>query len=111
MLSIKRNGIEITRGDSVRFRIRFTSRELAEGTRAVFTVKATPWEPARPEIEKQVDIVDNAANILLEPWETDIMPGFYVWDIRLHEPAEDGRVDVITPMEYAAFRVMEAIGE
>lgn len=111
VLRIERNNIEITRGDSVRFMIRLKNRELAEGTQAVFTVKGTPWEPARPEIEKVIDVVDNQVSVILEPYETDLTPGHYVWDLRLKEPAADGCTEVLTPMEYAAFKVLEAIGE
>lgn len=111
VLRIEGKSIEITRGDSVRFMIRLKNRELADGTQALFTVKGTPWEPARPEIEKLIDVVDGMVSVVLEPYETDLTPGHYVWDLRVKEPAADGRTDVLTPMEYAAFKVREAIGE
>lgn len=111
VLRIEGNSVEITRGDSVRFMIRLKNRELAEGTQAVFTVKGTPWEPARPEIEKVIDVVENQVSVVLESYETDLTPGHYVWDLRLKEPAADGHNDVLTPMEYAVFKVREAIGE
>lgn len=110
MLRIDRNGITITRGDSERFVITCEGRELAEGTKAVFTVKGTPWEPCRPDIEKIIDVIDGKVNVILEPEDTDITPGHYVWDLRLKEPDENG-MNVITPMAYAAFHVLEALGE
>ena len=110
MLEINGHGITVTRGDSVRFAIKCTERDLAEGTKAVFTVKSTPWEPCRPDIEKNCDVIDGLVHVILNPIDTDIVPGNYVWDVRLKEPAEDN-TNVLTPMMYAAFRVVEAIGE
>lgn len=110
MLKINGYNVELTRGDSVRFMIRLMERKLAEGSKAVFTVKDTPWEPCMPAIEKELDVTDGRVSVVLEPYETDITPGHYVWDLRVKEAAEDG-VHVLTPMEYAAFVVKEAIGE
>lgn len=110
MLRIERNGLAITRGDSFRLMIRLGGRELAEGTQALFTVKDTPWEPCAPVIEKLIDVMDHSVSVVLAPEETDITPGHYVWDLRIKEPTSDGRTEVITPMEYAAFHVMEAVG-
>lgn len=110
MLKIDGYNVMLTRGDSVRFMIRLLERELPEGTKAVFTVKDTPWEPCMPVIEKTLDVAGGMVSIILEPYDTDITPGHYVWDLRVKEAAEDG-VHVITPMEYAAFVVKEAIGE
>lgn len=112
MLTIDRHNIALTRGDSGRLMIRIKGRELAEGAQAVFTVKDTPWEPCDPVIEKVLDVVDGAVSLVLEPEDTEQMhAGHYVWDLRLKEPREDGRHDVLTPMEYAAFKIVEAIGE
>lgn len=110
MLVIDGLGIMVTRGDSARFVISCKERELAEGTKAVFTVKSTPWEPCKPDIEKEMDVIDGLVNVILDPQDTDITPGNYVWDVRIKEPAE-GMEHVMTPMMYAAFRVVEAIGE
>lgn len=111
MLKIENNGIAITRGDSLRLMIRLDGRDIAEGAKALFTVKDTPWEPCAPVVEKLIDIMDGSVSILLTPAETDITPGHYVWDLRIKEPAQDGRTEVLTPMEYAAFKVMEVIGD
>lgn len=111
MLKIDRNSITITRGDSVRFEIALKNRDIKDGTMAVFTVKDTPWEPCRPAIEKVIEVLDGVVHVILEPWETDLQAGNYVWDVRIKEPNEDGQYEVITPIEYASFRVVEAIGE
>ena len=43
MVRIERHNIEVTRGDSVRFTITLEGRVLKENTKALITVKATPW--------------------------------------------------------------------
>ena len=110
MLKIDRMGIQITRGDTVRFVIALEGREVADGTKAIFTVKSTPWEPCQPEIEKTISVEDGKVYVMLDRAETDFAPGHYVWDVRVLEP-ENGKKNMITPMEYAAFRVVEAIGD
>ena len=111
MLIIDNNGIAITRGDSMRLMVRLSNRELPAGTQALFTVKDTPWEPCAHVIEKLIDVMDGCVSVLLTPAETDITPGHYVWDLRIKEPVENGRTEVHTPMEYAAFTVLEAVGD
>lgn len=106
MFKIDGQGIQITRGDSARFVIDCGRKDFAEGTKAVFTVKSTPWEPCQPDIEKEIDVTNGEVNVILDPADTDITPGNYVWDVRIKE-----RENVWTPMLYAAFRVVEAIGE
>ena len=110
MLKIHRHSIQITRGDSVRFTIALKNRELPEGTKAVFTVRDTPWDPCMPAIEKEIDVLDGNASVILETADTEIAPGNYVWDVRVKEPNENGEDVKLTPMEYAAFVVVEAIG-
>lgn len=110
MISIDRNTIEATQGDSVRFTISITGRNVPEGTEAVVTVKDTYWEPAGPKIEKRLPVMSGKVHVLLDPEETRLAPGEYVWDVRLIEPAEDGGAYVLTPMEYGVFRMLPAIG-
>lgn len=110
MLNIDRNTIEITQGDSVRFTIDLVGRELPKGTNAVVTVKGTYWEPTRANIEQTVEVMDGKVHVMLDPGETALEPGDYVWDVRVLEPAEDGGMYVLTPMEYGVFRVLPAIG-
>ena len=112
MVRIERQNIEATRGDSIRFTIELSGRELKEGTKALFTVKSTPWEPTRPEIEHMIDVIGGKVHVFLETEETSVISaGNYVWDLRLLEPDGDGRNYVLTPMEYGTFRILEAIGE
>lgn len=112
MVRIERNNIEATRGDSIRFTIELSGREIKEGTRALFTVKSTPWEPTRPVIEYLLDVLDSKVHVLLETEDTTwLTSGDYVWDLRILEPREDGGDNVLTPMEYGTFRLLEAIGE
>lgn len=113
MVRIERHNIEATRGDSVRFTITLEGRVLKENTKALVTVKATPWEPARPVIEQMLDVIDgNKVHVFFEPEDTcALVAGDYVWDARVMEPNEDGGTYVMTPMEYGTFRILEAIGE
>ena len=106
VFKIDGHGIQVTRGDSCRFVIDCKRRDIEEGAKAVFTVKGTPWEPCQPDIEKIIDVMNGEVHVILDPADTDITPGNYVWDVRIKEKDE-----VWTPMEYAAFRVLEAIGE
>ena len=112
MVRIERHNIEVTRGDSVRFTITLEGRVLKENTKVLVTVKSTPWEPARPVIEKILDVIDgNKVHVFIETEDTCMLvPGDYVWDARVLEPNEDGGTYVMTPMEYGTFRILEAIG-
>ena len=111
MLRVERNNIEMTKGDSIRLTIVLEGRELKEGTQALFTVKGTVWEPARPDIEMLIDVLDGQnVHVLLAPEDTELEPGDYVWDVRVLEEDDEGNVDVLTPMEYGTLRVLEAIG-
>lgn len=105
MLKISGNGIRLTRGDSTRFTIRLKERDVPDGTKALFTVKKSAWPHSRPMIEEEIPVVDNAVHVMLPPETTDIPSGDYVWDLRV---LVEG--DVFTPMEYAMFHVVEAIG-
>lgn len=106
MLKVDGHSVQMTRGDSVRLRITLEGREMQSGAKALFTVKRGPWDESDPVIEKVLDVVDGVVEILLEPLDTHIEPGAYVWDVRIR----DGE-DVLTPMEYAAWHVLEAIGQ
>lgn len=113
MVEIERKNIRITRGDSVRFTLVLEGREIKEGTKVLFTVKSTPWEPTRPVIEQILDVIDgNKVHVFIETEDTSTLPeGEYVWDARVLEPRNDGGSYVLTPMEYSVFGIMEAIGE
>ena len=103
------NDIEITRGDSLMFRIRLSGRDLPEGSVGLFTVKAHPRD-AQPLIQKRMSAGTEELLIHLTPKETDLLPRTYFWDVRVLIPLESGGYELETPMEYAAFTVLEAVG-
>lgn len=109
MLKISGKGIRLTRGDSVRFTLRLTGYDVPDGTKTVFTVKKRAWRYGDPVIELEVPVLDNAVHVLLSPDMTNVDTGDYVWDLRVFVETENGN-EVWTPMEYAQFCVMEAIG-
>lgn len=106
MLKISGNGIRLTRGDTIRFTIRLTGREVPDGTKTLFTVKKSAWQHGAPLISEEIPVMDNAVHVFLTPDTTNIPAGDCVWDLRV---VVDG--DVFTPMEYGLFRIMEAIGD
>lgn len=102
--------IELTRGDSVQFKVTVTGRELPEGSTAVFSVKKRVSD-ADCVIEKKIALAsDGVALVGLSHEDTDIAPGMYWWDMRVLLPLGDGSFEVRTPMEYASFIIMEVIG-
>ena len=101
--------IELTRGDSLSFRINLAGRDLPEGSVGLFTVKAHPRDEAAL-IQKRVDAGGEQLSILLTPQETNLTPRTYFWDVRILIPLEEGGWEVETPMEYASFTILEAIG-
>jgi len=108
MLEIKGNGVRLTRGDSTRFTLRLEGLEVPNGTRALFTVKKRAWRYEAPVIEESFVALNNEVEVILSPEQTNISTGDYVWDLRLFIESEDG-FDVMTPMTYAAFDVVEVI--
>lgn len=109
MLKINGKGIRVTRGDSIRFVIRLTGREVADGTQTLFSVKKRAWRHEEPVLEVVTPVLDSRVMVLLTPDMTEMDAGNYVWDLRVLEDNEGGR-DVLTPMAYATFEVVEAIG-
>lgn len=109
MLKISGHGIRMTRGDSARFTIRLEGREVPDGTKTLFTVKGKAWPYDEPLIEVEIPVVGNAVHVILPPDMTNLNSGNYVWDLRVFTDTEEGN-DVLTPMEYASFHVVEAIG-
>lgn len=103
--------IELTRGDSLRFRVSLRGRELPADTVVLFSVKRN-LRDATPVIEKRYSI-DESADVYVgvSSADSDIEPGMYYWDIRVMIPLHDGTFEVITPMEYAAFFVTEVVGD
>ena len=101
--------IEITRGDTLALLYKFDGRELPEGTDAIFTIKKRPRDEEYV-VQKRVNASDGTATILLLSDDTNFDARTYYWDIRLQIPREDGGYEVQTPMEYAAFTIIEVIG-
>lgn len=110
MVTINGYDIELTRGDTLFLRVDLSGRDLPEGTDAVFTVKKNVRSD-EVILRKRFDASDEVLGIRLSSRETRLDPGVYVWDVRLQIPQEDGTVEVYTPMEYAAFVVLESVGE
>lgn len=109
MYRIEGYDIELTRGDSLTLRIDLKGRDLPAGTEAVFTVKKRVRD-AQPVLLKRFDASDEILTVALENADTDLIPGAYVWDVRLRIPREDGSIEVVTPMEYAALIILDAVG-
>ena len=110
MVTINGYDIELTRGDTLFLRVDLSGRDLPEGTDAIFTVKKNVRSD-EVILRKRFDASDEVLGIRLSSRETRLEPGVYVWDVRLQIPQEDGSVEVYTPMEYAAFVVLESVGE
>ena len=101
--------IELTRGDSLVFRVSLTGRDLPEGSVALFTVKAHPRDE-RALIQKRMDASGEMLSISLSPKDTDLTPRTYFWDVRVLIPVQTGGYELETPMEYASFTILEAVG-
>lgn len=101
--------IELTRGDSLCLRIRLRGRDLPAGARALFTVRTAP-RAEETVLEKRTDIADGETLIVLSSADTDLKARVYFWDLRVFIPGENGFDELETPMEYAAFTIVEAIG-
>lgn len=103
--------IELTSGDSLQFRVTISGRELPTGTEALFTVKKSP-RADDAVIEKRLTVdADGVVLVGLSNEDTDIAPRTYYWDLRVMIPNGDGTFEVRTPMEYAAFTILEVIGD
>lgn len=101
--------IEVTRGDTLALLYRFDGRDFPVGTDAIFTIKRRPRDTEHV-VQKRVDASDGTATILLLSDDTNFDARTYYWDIRLQIPREDGGYEIQTPMEYAAFTIVQVIG-
>lgn len=110
MLRIEGKSIQLTRGDTARISIVLEGRDVADGTEAMFTVKKTAWRHNVPLLRKFLTAASGRLHLFLDPEETKLEPGEYVWDVRIKETDEEG-MNVFTPMEYGRFAVLEAIGD
>lgn len=103
--------IELTKGDSLQFKVTFYGRTLPEGSIALFTIKKSP-RAEDAEIEKRILVdADGTVQVGLSSSETNLKPRTYFWDMRVLIPLGDGTYEVKTPMEYAAFTIAEVIGD
>jgi len=110
MHAFKGLDIELTRGDSLQFKVTITGRELPTGTEALFTVKRRPRDE-EAVIEKILPVgADGVVNVGISSADSDVEPRTYFWDLRVRIPLGDGTCEVRTPMEYAAFTILEVIG-
>ena len=109
---VKFNGldIELTKGDSLQTKITISGRELGNDTIALFTVKKRTRDE-EAVIEKRIHIYDNEVQIGLSSEDTNLAPRTYYWDLRVLIPLGDGTYEVRTPMEYAAFTILEVVGD
>ena len=109
MVEINGFDIALTCGDSLHLRADLGGRDLPEGSKAVFTLKKTIRSRSNV-VQKVFDAADEVVGIHLTPEETALPPGNYVWDVRLLLPLGEDRLEVYTPMKYASFVVLEAVG-
>ena len=111
MTEIHNNDITVTRGDSLLFTVRLRGQGLTEGAAALFTVKEKP-SSEEAVIGKTFPVGgEGTVTIYLYPEETNLKAKTYYWDLRLIIPHGDEANEVRTPMEYAGFTVLEAIGD
>lgn len=102
--------IELSRGDSIQFKVTIKGRELPEGTTALFTVKHSA-NAEEALIEKRLAVDEDGVVLVgLSSEDTDLSPRTYFWDMRVLLPLGDGSFEVRTPMEYAAFTILGVIG-
>ena len=103
--------IELTKGDSLHFKVTIYGRVLPEGAIALFTVKKSP-RATEAVIEKRNPIAsDGVLQIGLSSKDSNIPPRSYFWDLRVLIPLGDGTYEVKTPMDYASFTISEVIGD
>ena len=109
MVSFNGLDIELTRGDTLQFKVTFSGRELPSGSIALFTIKKRTRDE-ETIVEKRLPIEGSVVNVGISSEESNITPRTYYWDMRVLIPLGDGTYDVKTPMEYAAFTILEVVG-
>ena len=102
--------IEVTRGDTLFFALNLTGRDLPEGSVAYFTIKSSPRSD-EILVQKKLDAADETMEVRLTSADTDLKPRTYYWDVRVLIPLAEGGYEVETPMDYAAFTILEAVGD
>ena len=102
--------IEVTQGDTLFFTVKLMGRDLPEGSVAYFTIKKSPRSD-EVLVQKKVNVTDEIADIRLYSEDTNLAVRTYYWDLRVLIPMDNGAYEVETPMEYAAFTILAAIGD
>ena len=103
--------MELTRGDSLQFKVNIQGRDLPEKTLAVFSVKKRAGAK-EAMIEKRIEVGAGGVVLVgLSHEDTDLAPRTSWWDLRVLIPLGDGTYEVRTPMEYAAFNILGVIGD
>lgn len=102
--------IELTAGDSLLFFVSLEGRDLPENAVAIFTLKRNPKDN-EALIEKEIPVRDGRVEIKLDSEETDLPARTYYWDLRTKFSTEEFGEEVETPMEYAAFTILQPVGD
>jgi len=101
--------IELTAGDSLYFNINLDGRNLPDDAVATFTVKRNPKD-AEAIIEQEVPVQNGRVQIALTSSDTNLVARTYFWDLRVRFESDKGE-EVETPMEYAAFTILQPVGD
>ena len=101
--------IEVTQGDTLFFKVELDGRKMPEGSVGYFTVKSSP-KSDEVLVQKKLDASDGVLDIRLMSEDTNLPVRTYYWDVRVLIPLEEGGYEVETPMEFAAFTILAAIG-
>lgn len=109
MVRFDGNDITVTRGDTLVFTIVMHGAEA--GSTVLFTVKKKPGDKAAVFTQEAAADGSGKATFCMQSGDTDLPARTYCWDARLIIPHEGEQPEVRTPMEYAGFTVLEAIGD
>lgn len=109
MVKFDGNDITVTQGDTLVFTLVIDGAE--EGNTVLFTVKARTKDTAALFRQEVSADANGKATFCMESSDTRLPAKTYVWDARLIIPHEGEENEVRTPMEYASFTVLEAVGD
>ena len=109
MVRFDGNDITVTQGDTLVFSI--VMRGAGQGSAVLFTVKKKPGDAKALFAQEAAADVNGKATFCMQSSDTRLPAKTYVWDARLIIPHEGEENEVRTPMEYASFTVLEAVGD
>ena len=110
MLEVKGQNILLTRGDTAALTLKFIGDNVPDGTKVRFTVKQAATDQ-RKVIVKNMETSGNKAVLVLDPAETrNLQPGQYAYDVRLEMELTDKTKEILTPMLYGVFQLLENVG-